>query len=154
MHVAITYPEEKAEAEILKLSRKETKTTTLPKSPITISQKEIFDIRRSLSDIHVSDPVETYITQLIITTRDFGCYGADYASWLDFGASPRGTIALDKCARAKAWLDGRDFITPEDVQAVLHDVLRHRIIRSFEAEADGISCDQIIDTLINHVPVP
>jgi MoxR-like ATPase len=104
--------------------------------------------------MHLSDRVEEYIVQLIMATRKPEGYGDDLASWLEFGASPRGTISLDRCARAHAWLAGRDYVSPDDVQAVLHSVLRHRLIVSFDAEASGMNADRIINELILRVPVP
>ncbi|MEY8264174.1 MAG: MoxR family ATPase, partial [Bermanella sp.] len=104
--------------------------------------------------IHLSERVEEYIIQLIMATRKPQGYGDDMASWLEYGASPRGTIALDRCARAHAWLAGRDYVSPDDVQAVLHSVLRHRLLVSFDAEASGMSSDRIINELILRVAVP
>ena len=101
----------------------------------------------------MSEAVEEYIVQLVIATRSPEQYDASLSNLLDYGASPRATLALDRCARANAWLRGSEFVTPDDVQAVAHDVLRHRIIVSFEAEANGISADQVISTLIAKVPV-
>ncbi|MEC8907413.1 MAG: MoxR family ATPase, partial [Pseudomonadota bacterium] len=100
-----------------------------------------------------SEAVEEYLVQLIIATREPGKYGDDLARWVEFGASPRGTIALDRCARAYAWLEGRDYVSPDDVRAVAHDVLRHRILLSFEAEASGLTTDTVINELLSRVPV-
>jgi MoxR-like ATPase len=100
------------------------------------------------------DPaVETYLVQLILATRNPAPWGDDLARWIEYGASPRGTLALDRCARARAWLEGRDFVTPEDIQALVHDVLRHRVLVSFEAQAQGISTDHVLDELLARVPV-
>jgi len=96
--------------------------------------------------------VEEYIIQLIMATREPAAYGDDLASWLEFGASPRGTISLDRCARAHAWINGRDFVSPDDVQEVLFDVLRHRILLSFEAEASGVTPDQVLEAIRQRVP--
>ena len=95
--------------------------------------------------------VEEYMVQLTMATRKPEVYGEDLANWLDYGASPRGTISLDLCARVNAFLLGKDFVSPDDVQAVVHDVFRHRIILSFEAEASGIDADHIISTLVQRV---
>ena len=100
----------------------------------------------------MAEPVEEYLVQLVLATRNTQAYGGDLADWLDFGASPRATIALDRCSRAHAWLNKRDFVTPDDIRAVAHDVLRHRLILSFEAEAGGISANQVIDQLLSTVP--
>ena len=100
------------------------------------------------------DPaVETYLVQLILATRNPALWGEDLARWIEYGASPRGTLALDRCARARAWLEGRDFVTPEDIQALVHDVLRHRVLVTFEAQAQGISTDHVLDELLARVPV-
>jgi len=98
--------------------------------------------------------VEEYLIQLVMATRNPGLYEADLVGWLDYGASPRGTIALDQCSRAVAWLDGRNFVTPDDVRSVAHDALRHRIITSFEAEAQGVNADKLIDRILAAVPTP
>jgi MoxR-like ATPase len=100
------------------------------------------------------DPaVETYLVQLILATRNPAPWGEDLARWIEYGASPRGTLALDRCARARAWLEGRDFVTPEDIQALVHDVLRHRVLVSFEAQAQGIGTDHVLNELLARVPV-
>lgn len=152
MLVKIDYPDAEAELEILRLSRHEAKGSD-QQSPLMLSQAEIFEARHEIQNLHLAEAVETYIVQLTMATRQADSYGKDLARWIDFGASPRGTIALERCARAHAWLQGKDFVTPDDVQAVLHDCFRHRILLSFEAEADGISTDQVINELIHRVPV-
>ena len=101
----------------------------------------------------MAEPVEQYLVQLVVASRAPGQLDAELAEWIDVGASPRATIALDRCARAYAWLNGRDFVSPDDVQAIAHDVLRHRLILSFNAEADGIAKDTAIDRLLSVVPV-
>ena len=100
----------------------------------------------------MNEAVEEYLVQVILATRNTQAYGGDLAKWLDFGASPRATIALDRCSRAVAWLDHRDYVTPDDIRSVAHDVLRHRLILSFEAEAAGINTNHVIDTLLATVP--
>jgi len=155
MHVSIDYPEASAEKKILQLARLEAKnisdsTVTLDR----ISQQSIFDARNEILDIHMADNLEEYLLQLVLATRNPGIYGDDMASWLLYGASPRATIALDRCSRAHAWLDQRDFVSPDDIQAIAFDVLRHRVILSYEAEADGITPDIFIQELINRVAVP
>lgn len=153
MHVTIDYPDAVSERNILQLVRNEAleeKSQDLQAQP-KISQATIFAIREEILKLHMAPIVEDYIVQLIMATRQPELYGEDLANWLDFGASPRGTIALDVCARANAYLQGKDFVSPDDVQAVAHDVLRHRIIVSFEAEATGITADKIIETLLQRV---
>ena len=101
----------------------------------------------------MSESVEEYLLQLLLSSRNPKPYGEDLARWISYGASPRGTIALDRCARARAWLQGRDYVSPDDVQSIAHDTLRHRILVSYEAEAEGVDTDHIIDELIQRVPV-
>ena len=150
MHVEVGYPDAAAERRILDLVRSE-QTNAASEPPAKVTQQQIFDARAQLLALHMTESVERYIVELIMATRS---PQAQQARWLDFGASPRGTIALDVCARARAWLAGRDFVTPEDVQAVAADVLRHRLILSFEADAQGVTANQVIDQLIEQVPVP
>lgn len=152
MQVNIDYPDAVSERSILQLVRNESLTkSTYESEPPKISQATIFAARREILSMHMSPVVEEYIVQLTMATRNPGAYGDDLANWLDYGASPRGTISLDVCARANAFLLGKDFVSPDDVQAVVHDVFRHRLIVSFEAEATGITSDQIIDTLVQRV---
>ncbi|MFE8069549.1 MoxR family ATPase [Marinobacteraceae bacterium S3BR75-40.1] len=152
MHVRIDYPDADSERAILKLARDDYRKGEPPVAhPLT--QPEVFEARNALSEIYMAETVEDYIVALVIASRDPGAYDPDLAQWSAFGASPRGTIALDRCARAHAWLMGRDFVSPDDVRAVAHDVLRHRILLTFEAEAEGVTTDTIIDRLVHHVPV-
>jgi len=104
--------------------------------------------------LHMSEDIEDYIVRLVTLTRTPDTLSEEMSRWIAYGASPRGTLALDACARASAWLSGRDYVSPEDVQSVVHDVLRHRILLSYEAEADDVTADQIVDQLLNHVAVP
>jgi MoxR-like ATPase len=155
MHVSIDYPAADAEKQILKLARQEAKNAGENTIVINkISQQSIFDARNEVLDIHMADNLEEYLLQLVLATRNPGLYGDDLSSWLLYGASPRATIALDRCSRANAWLDQRDFVSPDDIQAIAFDVLRHRVILSYEAEADGITPDIFIQELINRVAVP
>ncbi|GAB1259574.1 MoxR family ATPase [Aurantivibrio plasticivorans] len=151
MHVKVSYPKAEAEAEILRLVRQEAQANEAPPSQ-AISQADLMQARQDILQMHLAPTVEEYIVQLIMATREPQLYNEELASLFEFGASPRGTIALDRCSRAHAWLQNKDFVTPDDVQAVVHDVLRHRIILSFEAEANGVTSDQVIDKLINTVP--
>lgn len=151
MHVLVDYPAPEAERAILALSRQEALNEPTTKvEPLT--QKSLFDARKQVNKIHMSEAVEEYLVQLILATRNSTAYSGELGQWLDYGASPRATIALDKCSRALAWMEGRDFVTPDDIRAVAHDVLRHRLILSFEAEAGGINASQVIDKLIETVP--
>ena len=152
MHVVIGYPNAESEQKILRLVRGEAMDHPHAKVE-SIRQEDIFAARQETLNLHLSDSVEKYIVQLVMATREPQHYGDDIADWIDFGASPRGTIALERCARAHAWLNGRDFVSPDDVQAIAHDVLRHRILLSFEAEARGMTPDKVIDELISRVPL-
>jgi len=158
MHVSIDYPHATAEKQILKLAREEAKQESVETEQTAsiqkISQQSIFDARNEILDIHMADNLEEYLLQLVLATRDPSGFGDDLANWSLYGASPRATIALDRCARAHAWLDQRDFVSPDDIQAIAFDVLRHRVILSYEAEADGITPDSFIHELIARVPVP
>ena len=151
MHVSVDYPSPDSERTILQLSREEAQgETSSAFEPIT--QEDLFAARKDVLSVHMNEAVEEYLVQMILATRNTEAYGGDLASWLDFGASPRATIALDRCSRAVAWLDNRDYVTPDDIRSVAHDVLRHRLILSFEAEAAGIDTNQVIDTLLSTVP--
>ena len=156
LHVVVDYPDQNAERDILKLVRSEliNQNHAQPETAIVkITQHDILQARQQVLTLFMSEAVEEYIVQLVIATREPGRYDAKLSQLLEYGASPRATLALDRCARANAWLRGADFVSPDDVQAVAYDVLRHRIILSFEAEANGISEDQVISDLISKVPV-
>ncbi len=155
MHVSIGYPSADSEKQILKLAREEAKGPTNNTSATTkISQQSIFDARNEVLEVYMAENLEEYLLQLVLATRNPVTYGEDLANWILYGASPRATIALDRCARAHAWLDQRDFVSPDDIQAIAFDVLRHRVILSYEAEADGITPDKFIQELISRVAVP
>ncbi len=151
MHVNIGYPDAASERSILQLVRNEAMSAADDAPGATMTHESIVNARRDLLALHMSPVVEEYIVQLTMATRNPAAYGEDLANWIDYGASPRGTIALDICARANAFLLGKDFVSPDDVQAVLHDVFRHRIIVSFEAEAMGVDADKILDILVQRV---
>ena len=151
MHVMDDYPAPHTEQLILELSRQET-LKTASQTIAKIDQATLFTARQQVLQVHMSEPVEAYLVQIILATRNSSDYGGDLADWLDYGASPRATIALDRCSRALAWLDNRDYVTPDDVRSVAHDILRHRLILSFEAEAAGVSANRVIDLLLRTVP--
>ncbi len=153
MYVKITYPPIEEERRILDLVRREAKKEPSPVFA-KVSQEAIFNARNEILDLHLEPKLEEYIVQLVNATRDPDKYGDKLSKWINFGASPRGTISLDRCSKAKAWLEGRDFVIPEDIHSVLHDCLRHRIILSFEAEAEGVTPDSFIDVIANRVAVP
>jgi len=152
LHLKVDYPDAATELKILKLTRNEAFSQN-SEQPERISQADIFAARKALLQIHMADDLEQYIVQLIMATRKPELYSAELARWLSYGASPRATIALDRCARAKAWLSGREFVTPQDVQAVFHNVVRHRLVLSYEAEAQGIDADQVLSEILALVPV-
>ncbi len=152
MHIRVDYPDIEAERRILEIVRGEAlygKTTPA----VAIDQETIFAWRDAALQTYVSKALEDYILQFVFATRKPQTYGNDLAGMIAYGASPRGTIALDRCARVHAWMRGSEFATPSDVQAVAHDVLRHRLILNFEAEADGVTKDQVISELLSRVPV-
>jgi len=151
MHVTIGYPSIEAEREILHLVRDEAKNK-IPEPPKILSQSDLFEARQEILAMHMAPAVEEYIIQLIMASRKPELYGDDMAKWLEYGASPRGTISLDRCARAHSWLQGRDFVSPDDVQEVMFDVLRHRVLLTFEAEASGITPDKVLETIRERVP--
>ncbi|KZN31730.1 AAA family ATPase [Pseudoalteromonas luteoviolacea] len=153
LHLNIDYPAAQTELEILRLTRGEALSDEKV-SYNPISQQTLFEARKKVLALHLAEPLEQYLVQLIIATREAAKLDEQLGAWIELGASPRATIALDKCARAHAWLQQRDFVTPDDIQAVLHDVLRHRIILSYEAQADGITKDQVISRILELVPVP
>jgi len=156
LHVKVDYPSAEHEKSILHLVRAEarqaTPSSTKPFEPI--SQTTLFEARNAVLDIHMAESLEAYLLQIILATRKPQAYGDDLAGWLQYGASPRASIALDRCARAKAWLSERDFVAPEDIQEIAFDVLRHRLILSYEAEAEGITTDYFIKELIARIAVP
>jgi len=154
MHVRIAYPDVSAEKQILELARQQAKNASSEsESNLLLTQQQVFDAQQEVLALHMAPAVEEYLIQLLLASRDPAPYGEDLVRWVSYGASPRGTIALDRCARANAWLQGRDYVSPEDVQAVAYDTLRHRILLSFEAEAEGITSDDVIRELIQRVPV-
>ncbi len=156
LYVRIDYPALEAEHQILRAVREEARREYEPATTRIdrIAQSSVFAARREILELHLMPALETYIVQLVGATRDPERYGQDLARSVRYGASPRASIALDSCSRAHAWVHGRDYVSPEDVQAIAHDVLRHRILLSFEAEAEGVSTDQLITELLRRVPVP
>lgn len=152
LHVVVDYPGIEAERRILQLARNEAAAVTAAQAEV-ITQTNIDNARKEILSIHMADSVEDYIVHLINATRRPEEYSEELAELIEYGASPRATIALDRCARAHAWLNGRDFVSPDDVQAVAHDVLRHRLILSFEAEASGTNANSAIDKLLAAVPL-
>ncbi len=156
LHVRVDYPKADAEAAILRFARERARQSLgqAPAPTQRLSQAQVFAARTQVLDLHLAPQLEQYLVQLVLATRDPAPWGAELARHVAFGASPRGTIALDRCARAHAWLQGRDYVTPEDVHAIAPDVLRHRVLLSYEAEAEGVDADHVIATLLERVPLP
>lgn len=159
MHVSVGYPQADAEAEIIRLARAEEDAGGSAYAQGSqagehrLSPEAIFAARQAIHGVTVSEPVERYIVTLVQATRDAGRFDDDLKRWIQVGVSPRGSIGLDKVARAIAWLRGRDHVTPDDVQAVVHDVFRHRLILSYEAHAAAVAADAVIDRLLERVAV-
>ena len=152
MQVLIDYPQQDAERRILSLARGEALNDQPLKAP-ELSAATVMAARREVLAVHMAENVEDYLVQLILATRNPGQLDTDLEDWIEYGASPRATIALDRCARARAWLHGRDFVSPEDVQEMAPDVLRHRLILSYEAEAEGVTTGIVIERLLQKVAV-
>ena len=157
LHVVIDYPDFDYERRILQLARNEALEELAgeqaPGAP-PLSQELLSQARREVLQVHLSEAVEEYLLQLVLATRRPGPYSSQLAAWIEYGASPRASIGLDRTARAHAWLAGRDYVAPEDVQEMAFDILRHRIILNYEAEAEGVTSDRFITELLARVPVP
>jgi MoxR-like ATPase len=153
LHVFIDYGTEAAEASIIRLVRGEEGSVIFPESEAPVPQQVLFDARQEINRVQVSESIEKYMVDLVFATRYPERYDQKLASWIRIGASPRGAIGLDKCARVHAWLNGREQVLPDDVRAVAHSVLRHRIALSYEANADGVSSNDVIDEILKLVAV-
>lgn len=156
LHVKVDYPNAEHEKTILHLVRAEAKQSAIKTEQVfePLSQSILFKARDEILESYMADALEDYLLQIILATRNPSVYGSDLAVWLQYGASPRASIALDRCARAKAWLNQRDFVDPSDIQDMAFDVLRHRLILSYEAEAEGITTDHFIKELLARIAVP
>ena len=150
IHLNVDYPDAKSELDILRLNRGEAQGNN-ETTPPNITQSEIFAARKAVLEIHMAEPIEQYIIRLIMATRSPSQYDDILAQWLEMGVSPRATIALDRCARAHAWLNGRGFVSPEDVQVMAFPVLRHRLLLSYQAQAEGVTPNQVIEKLLSLV---
>ena len=153
MYVKIDYPDINAERKILKLIQGEEKKVALPYFE-KITQDQVFQARQEVLDIYMSPELEEYLVQFIMATRHPEAYGEDLGKLIQYGVSPRGTIALDLVSRAAAWLRGGDFVTPKDIQSAIPDVLRHRIVLSFEAKSSRMTTDDVLKKLLERVPLP
>lgn len=163
MYIKIDQPKADTEKKILQLVRQENQIACggdtscwvdKDKEDFKISVEDILAARLEVFNVHMSDALEEYLVQLVIATREPQKYNDALAGHVMYGASPRATIALDRCAKINAWMDGREFVTPEDIHSVIYDVLRHRIILSFEAQAEGVTTDGVISALLKTVPLP
>ncbi len=153
MFVTIGHPDIESERKILRLVRSEAR---MGERPILekITQKQVRQAKDEVQTVHLSPELEEYIVQFVMATRNPSAYSEKLKNFVEYGASPRGTLALDVCSRACAWLRGKDYVTPDHIHAIIHDVLRHRIILTYEAEAQGITPDMFIDMLLQEVPLP
>jgi MoxR-like ATPase len=152
MHIMVTYGSDADELQIMRLVRGEQNQSKTEQAPPT-KQDVIFQARKEITEIYVSEAVEEYIVRIISATRNSEQLGDDFKNLIAVGASPRGTLALDKCSRAHAWLENRDHVTPDDVKAVVSNCLRHRLVLSYEASSEGMSTDDVIDKLISKTAV-
>ncbi len=152
MHVQIDYPDRDSEKQILSLIENEAKEVEV-QVPSQLSQSDLFTARKEILDLHMAEAVKTYIVEIVMATRQPQKYTENLARWIDYGVSPRATAAISRTARSLAWLKGQDFVSPEEVQTVTHDVLRHRLLLSFEAEAEGLTTDKVVDEILTLVPV-
>lgn len=156
MYVKIDYPAAMYESKIVELARAEAmqKVPQTATQMQTISQTNIFAARDQILNLHMTPALMQYLVELVLATRTPERYGQDIKQWIRHGASPRATIALDRAARAHAWLHQRDYVTPEDIQAVAHDVLRHRLILTYTAMAEGLTTDDVIRAIVSRVAIP
>ena len=157
MHVRIGYPDAASETEILRLNREQALASNADRAPIEhirIPQVDVLAARRAVLDLHMAPALERYLVEIVLATRDASRYDPQLARRIAWGASPRGSIALERCARARAWLAGRDFVTPDDIRAVAPDVLRHRVLPSFEASAEGWDGERLVQDVLAKVPHP
>lgn len=154
MKINIDYPGEETELGVMRLVRgEEQPSEDGAQAPVRVSQQDIFSARKQIHAMHIAPAIEQYIVALVMATREPQRYESELKNWIEVGSSPRASIALDKCSRAYAWMQGKDFVDPDDVRSVVHSVLRHRLILSYEAAADGVNSDQVIDEIVRQVAV-
>jgi MoxR-like ATPase len=153
MYVRVDYPSADTEQRVLRLVRDQVKGCDVVDFQ-PISQSTVFAAREEVSCVHLAPELERYLVELVVATREPARYDADLARWVQWGASPRGTIALDRCARARAWLNGRRYVTPEDVHELVPDVLGHRVLLGYEAQAEGLGPVDFLRRLVASVPLP
>ena len=157
LYVRIAYPAAEVERRILELSRTRAGREPgqdAPDPDAVVGESQVFAARREVLELHLAPALERYLIELVLATRGARDYGEDLRRWIGFGASPRASIALDRASRAYAWLHGRNYVSPEDIQSIAPDVLRHRLVLSYEAEAEGIDSERVVSELVARVPVP
>ena len=162
MHVLITYPPVEDEVAVIRLVRgeeiaagAESADDAAPKeADAPIAQEMVFAARRAIGAIHVAEAMERYIADLVAATREPALYGPDLKRWIEIGASPRASLALDRCGRTHAFLAGRDYLDPEDIRAIAPDVLRHRLGLTFEAQGEGVTPDRVVAEIVRQVALP
>jgi MoxR-like ATPase len=156
MHVRVDYPDADEERLILDLNRREALEAVDGGASVShiVTQDDVFAARREVLGVYLSEHLEAYLIELVLATREPGRLSTELAAAIQYGASPRASIALDRCARASAWMSGRDYVSPDDIQAVAADILRHRLILTYEAEAEGMTPDNLIGEILGRVPVP
>lgn len=152
MHVRIDYPDANAEKQILDLVEQEALAQEAPLQPL-VSRDNLFKAREEILKLHVAEETKTYLVEVVMATRNASKYDEQLGRMIEYGVSPRATAAISRCARALAWLKGMDYVSPDEVQEVVHDVFRHRLLLSFEAEASGKTVDEIVDEILRLVPV-
>ena len=153
MEAVVDYPTRDEELKILELDQAQQKTSYTPPAK-RLSQAELFAMRRDVANLYLDPKLNSYIVDLVQATRNPKVYDPDLARWCRFGASPRASIALARCARARAWMDGDQFVAPHHIQSVAPEILRHRLLLTFEAEAEGITTDEFVSRLLNLVAIP
>jgi MoxR-like ATPase len=151
MHVEIDYPDDDSELKIMRLNREE--QSKKQDNSERLSPQVIFAAREEIANVKISENMEKYIVDIISATRYPGKYNEEIDNWIEFGASPRGSIAIDRSCRTHAWMNGKDFVSPDNIRAVVHDCLRHRLILSYEANAEGKSADSVLDEILKLVAV-
>jgi MoxR-like ATPase len=153
MQANVGYPTRDEELQILELDSNQLKETPQPPAQ-RLSQHDLFAIRKEVAELYLDPKLSSYIVDLVQASRKPKVYDKDLARWCRFGASPRATIALARCARSRAWMDGEKFVAPHHIQAVAPSILRHRILLTFEAEAEGITTDDFLARLLDLVAIP
>ncbi|SFH94130.1 AAA family ATPase [Albimonas pacifica] len=160
MHVLVSWPSVEEEVEVIRMVRAEEvaaqadASAERPAPAPAIPQSAVFEARREIAAIHAAPAIERYMADLVQATRTPAAFSEDLGRWIEIGASPRASLALDRCGRAHAWLAGRDYVDPEDLRAVAPDVLRHRLRLSYEAQGEGVAPDRVVEEILATVALP